>query len=140
MKSRKLLLAVAAVAVLLLGLLEGSASAHPPYLMSWNALGPPSVGTLPARKNADTAVSSAREPGYAPIASSLTLLADADTTLKSGFPNGNFGGAETLDLQYAYGGRTVERILLHFNLSAVLPSGATIDSAQLQVRLNSGRA
>ncbi len=35
-------------------------------------------------------------------------------------------------------GETSQRILLRFDLAAGLPSGAAIDSAQLQVRLNSG--
>ena len=71
-------------------------------------------------------------------ADSITLLAVADTTVKSGFPNANFGGADTLDLEYASDGRTIARVLLRFDLAAGLPSGAVIDSAQLQVLLNSG--
>ena len=71
-------------------------------------------------------------------ADSITLLAVADATVKSGFPNANFGGADTLDLEYASDGRTIARVLLRFDLAAGLPSGAVIDSAQLQVLLNSG--
>lgn len=75
----------------------------------------------------------------APGATTFTVLADADATIKYGSPDSNFGGADAaLDLQYAGGGRAISCILLHFNLSASLPSGATIDSAQLEVRLNSG--
>ena len=73
-----------------------------------------------------------------PAASPITLPAVADATLKSGFPNANFGGADTLDLEYASGGRTIARSLLRFDLAAGLPSGAVIDSAQLQVLLSSG--
>ena len=82
--------------------------------------------------------SAAEAPGGEPETNSVTVLADADATIKYGSPDGNFGGADAaLDLQYA-GGRATSCILLHFNLSASLPSGTIIDSAQLQVRLNSG--
>lgn len=81
----------------------------------------------------------AAEPGAAPAATTVTIIADADATIKSGSPSGNFGGVDwPLDLQYAGGGRAITNMLLHFNLSAGLPAGATIDAAQLQVRLNSG--
>ena len=70
------------------------------------------------------------------VADSITLLAVADTTVKSGFPNANFGSADTLDLEYADDGRTNRgAVLLRFDLAAGLPSGAVIDSAQLQVLL-----
>ena len=77
-------------------------------------------------------------PAHPNAAGPVTLLAVADTTLKSGFPNANFGGTDTLDLEYASGGRTIARVLLRFDLAAGLPSGAVIDSAQLQMLLNSG--
>jgi hypothetical protein len=77
-------------------------------------------------------------PAVPGAAGPVTLLAVADATLKSGFPNANFGAADTLDLGYVGGGRNIDRMLLRFDLAAGLPSGAVIDSAQLQVRLNSG--
>ena len=80
----------------------------------------------------------APQPAAPSVDGPVTLLAVADATLKSGFPNANFGGTDALDLEYAGGGRNIARVLLRFNLSAGLPSGTVIDSAQLQVRLNSG--
>ncbi len=136
---KSLFITALALLVLLLKLIAGSATAQAPDPATPYALDALSSANATSATNADDAASSANAPGAVHgLASQVTLLADADTTLKSGFPNGNFGGADTLDLQYAYGGRTIERILLRFNLSAGLPSGTIIDLAQLQVRLNSG--
>ena len=96
------------------------------------------AGGWSAPLSAAEALGADLRPAIPSAASPATLLAVADTTLKSGFPNANFGGADTLDLEYAGGGRNMARILLRFNLDAGLPSGAFIDSAQLQMRLNSG--
>ena len=96
------------------------------------------AGGWSAPLNAAAALGADLRPAIPSAASPVTLLAVADTTLKSGFPNANFGGADTLDLEYAGGGRNMARVLLRFDLAAGLPSGAFIDSAQLQMRLNSG--
>ena len=42
-------------------------------------------------------------PAAPSAAGSITLLAVADTTVKSGFPTMNFGSTDTLDLEYAGG-------------------------------------
>ncbi|NOZ72214.1 MAG: DNRLRE domain-containing protein, partial [Chloroflexi bacterium] len=68
---------------------------------------------------------------------STTLTAVADATVKSWQPNSNFGSDATLELSYSKIDVAKEEVsLVKFDLSS-LPSGAVIDSATLQLYLDS---
>ena len=83
------------------------------------------------------ALHSAAAPGPAPApiapAAEITFYADADVTVRSRYPNTNYGSENYLELSYIQIDQPVEdAILVHFNLAA-LPSNAVIDSAAVQL-------
>lgn len=66
-------------------------------------------------------------------AEELTFYADADVTVRSLYPDTNYGSENYLELSYIQIDQPVEEaILVHFNLAA-LPSNAVIDSAVVQL-------
>ena len=76
-------------------------------------------------------------PAAAPVpaapAAEVTIYADADVTVRSLYPDTNYGYEDYLELSYSEIDRPVEEaVLVHFNLSA-LPSNAVIDSAVMQL-------
>ncbi|MCL4489330.1 MAG: DNRLRE domain-containing protein [Chloroflexi bacterium] len=70
-------------------------------------------------------------------AGSATYTAVADATIKQSAPDLNYGSAPTLDVLHGLEGSENGAALIRFDISA-LPSDATIDSAYLQLYLESG--
>lgn len=78
----------------------------------------------------------------APGAATVTLNATADATIKTGQPDTNFGGANTLDVYWGGLEPVTQRALVKFDLRTI-PANAVIDHADLKLRLASasgGRA
>jgi hypothetical protein len=65
-------------------------------------------------------------------AQTITLNPVADTALRSGAPNNNFGAAVDLPVGVAIPGTPVNRVLLRFDLTEI-PPGAAITSATLRM-------
>jgi len=75
----------------------------------------------------------AAAPLPAAPAAEVTIYADADVTVRSLYPNTNYGYEDYLELSYSQIDQPVEEaILVHFNLTG-LPSNAVIDSAVVQL-------
>ena len=73
------------------------------------------------------------------LQSTVTLTAAADVTLKSWQPNANFGSEQTLQAAHSeIDGSQSAVMLVRFDLSA-LPGNAVIDSADLELYLESSR-
>jgi len=66
------------------------------------------------------------------VTSTITIKANQDSFISSGFPNANFGGTVNLDLGWQSGSQNAMRILMQFNLSGI-PRNAVINSAVYQI-------
>ena len=66
-------------------------------------------------------------------ASTVTIPADADTTLHETTPANNFGARASLQAGVSGGAGTRARTLLSFNVGAAIPPGATILAARLNL-------
>jgi uncharacterized lipoprotein YbaY len=65
------------------------------------------------------------------FATTVTVIADADTTLQESAAANNFGGRTTLQAGAISGATTRTRAVVSFNVGAAIPPGATILAARV---------
>lgn len=86
---------------------------------------------------ANEPLSPARAPDVAPGATTVTLNASGDATIKTGQPSTNFGTTRSLEVYWGGLEPVRERSLVIFDLSRQVPAGAVIESATLKLFLSS---